>query len=160
MFYPMPKVHKRKYEKIDDAEIDLVIQCNDSHEFYDRYREVFPTKKKGIESISNIWKRRSEFMKKHKPVETRIEPAASSPRDLDTLIELQARNMAELSALVKEHILVSKEILEVLKKQNKKKVARAPKIKSPETQETLLPEQKPVAEKPIAKKPAALIIGS
>ena len=60
----MPKVQKRKYEKIDDLEIDLVIQCNDSHEFYERYRQVFPNKKKGIDSISKIWKRRSEFIKK------------------------------------------------------------------------------------------------
>jgi hypothetical protein len=59
----MPKVQKRKYEKIDDLEIDLVIQCNDSHEFYERYRQVFPNKKKGIDSISKIWKRRSEFIK-------------------------------------------------------------------------------------------------
>ena len=55
----MPKTHKRKYEKIDDAEIDLVTQCTDSHEFYERYREMFPNKKKGIDSISKIWKRRS-----------------------------------------------------------------------------------------------------
>jgi len=59
----MPKVQKRNYEKIDDLEIDLVIHCNDSHEFYERYRQVFPTKKKGIDSISKIWKRRSEFIK-------------------------------------------------------------------------------------------------
>jgi len=156
----MPKASTRKHQVIEDAEIDLVLQCNDSHEFYERYRQIFPTKKKGIESISNIWKRRSEFLKKHKPVDTRIEPAAPVPQDLDTLVALQAKNMAELSALMKEQILISKEILEVLKKQNKKKVARAPKVKSPEIQETLVPEHKPVAEKPIIKKPAALIIGS
>ena len=70
----MSKVQKRKYEKIDDAEIDLVVQCNDSHEFYERYRQVFPNKKKGIDSISKIWKRRSEFIKKQQgdiqPAET------------------------------------------------------------------------------------------
>ena len=60
----MVKNQKRKYEKIDDLEIDLVIQCTDSHEFYERYRQVFPNKKKGIDSISKIWKRRSEFIKK------------------------------------------------------------------------------------------------
>ena len=46
------------------AEIDLVVQCQDSHEFYKRYREIFPDKKKGIDSISKIWKRRGEFLKK------------------------------------------------------------------------------------------------
>jgi len=51
--FRMPRVHKRKYEKIDNAEIDLVVQCQDSHEFYKRYRELFPDKKKGIGNKKN-----------------------------------------------------------------------------------------------------------
>ena len=94
----MPKVTKRKYEKIDDSEIDLVIQCNDSHEFYERYRQAFPNRKKGIDSISKIWKRRSEFVKKHQeitqPAETISNP---SSQNFEILISEQNKIFAELS---------------------------------------------------------------
>ena len=97
MFYSMPKTHKRKYEKIEDAEIDLVVQCGDSHEFYERYRQVFPTKKKGIDSISKIWKRRSEFLKKLQPVEEPPESAINSSHELESLLGAQNKILAELS---------------------------------------------------------------
>ncbi len=60
----MPTPQTRIHQKVDEAEIALVLQCKDSHEFYERYIRTFPKKRKGIESISKIWKRRSEFVKK------------------------------------------------------------------------------------------------
>jgi len=136
----MPKIQKRKYEKIDDMEIDLVIQCNDSHEFYERYRQVFPTKKKGIDSISKIWKRRSEFIKKQQEITEPAESISGSSHELEVLIITQNKILAELSGVMKEHLMVSKEILARLPKQvqkfdepNQKFVeAKIPEYKEPE----------------------------
>ena len=114
------KIQKRKYEKIDDAEIDLVIQCTDSHEFYERYRQVFPNKKKGIDSISKIWKRRSEFIKKQQGIRKPEESISGSSHEFEELITAQNKIMAELSVVMKEHLKVSKEILARLPKQIQK----------------------------------------
>jgi hypothetical protein len=116
----MVKNQKRKYEKIDDLEIDLVIQCTDSHEFYERYRQVFPNKKKGIDSISKIWKRRSEFIKKKQGYSQPAESLSASSLELEVLIAAQNKMLTELSAVMKEHLRVSKEILARLPKQLQK----------------------------------------
>lgn len=116
LFLIMPRIQKRKYEKIDQAEIDLVVQCDDSHEFYERYREVFPTRKKGIDSISKIWKRRGEFIKKQLGTE-QPEPAASgSTLELEQLIITQNRILSELSGMMKEQVKISREILTYIQK--------------------------------------------
>jgi hypothetical protein len=112
----MARVQKRKYEKIDESEIDLVIQCHDSHEFYERYRELFPTRKKGIDSISKIWKRRGEFVKKNQESLQEAEPFSGSTRDLEQLIAAQNTVLAELSGVMREHLRISKEILARLPK--------------------------------------------
>jgi hypothetical protein len=126
----MSKVQKRKYEKIDDTEIDLVVQCSDSHEFYERYRQVFPNKKKGIDSISKIWKRRSEFIKKQQEDTQPAGILSGSSHDLEVLITEQNKIFAELSGVMKEHLRVSKEILTRLPKQLQK--SEEPALKSGE----------------------------
>ena len=129
----MPKVQKRNYEKIDDMEIDLVIQCNDSHEFYERYRQVFPNKKKGIDSISKIWKRRSEFIKKQQDISQPAESISGSSHEFEILITAQNKILAELSGVMKEHLRVSKEILARLPKQIQKLAEpKIPDHKEPE----------------------------
>jgi len=155
MFYYMPKTHKRKYEKIDDAEIDLVIQCDDSHEFYERYRQVFPTKKKGIDSISKIWKRRSEFIKKQQPAEESSESVLGSTRELEVLITAQNKILAELSTVMKEHLKVSREILAHLPKHIQKYEEPIPKHN-----ETSTPEQKEPGKKTSTEKRTDIVIGS
>ena len=146
----MTKVQKRKYEKIDEAEIDLVTQCADSHEFYERYREMFPNKKKGIDSISKIWKRRSEFAKKRQPV---YEPNDDSENVVNFVMLLSAQNkiLAELSAVMKEQLNVSKEIL-----------SRQPKISANYDVHLIKPEdtQKEVPKKPVHEKRNDIMIGS
>jgi hypothetical protein len=147
----MPKVQKRKYEKIDDLEIDLVIQCTDSHEFYERYRQVFPNKKKGIDSISKIWKRRGEFIKKQQGNLQPEESVSGSTYNFEELITTQNKILAELSSLMKEHIRVSREILACLPKHIQKsdepvhKIGeiRIPDHKGPEKE----PEKKVSGEK-------------
>lgn len=129
----MPRVQKRKYEKIDDAEIDLVIQCSDSHEFYERYREIFPTRKKGIDSISKIWKRRGEFIKKQQALNPDLVTDSSSGHELAAVVQAQNLILAELSAVMKEQLKVSREIL-----------ARLPK----QIQKTDEPAHPPVPQKP------------
>jgi archaellum component FlaC len=138
----MPRVQKRKYEKIDNAEIDLVVQCKDSHEFYKRYREIFPDKKKGIDSISKIWKRRGEFVKKLQPF-------------LEILVMAQNKVLTDLSALIKEHLQVTRMILERLPERVQKTEEHLHKPAPPKA-----PEQKETAKKPGHDKPADIVIGS
>jgi len=157
----MPRVQKRKYEKIDDMEIDLVIQCNDSHEFYERYRQVFPNKKKGIDSISKIWKRRGEFIKKQQGNMQPEESISGSSHEFDELIAAQNKILAELSNVMKEHLRVSKEILARLPKQ----IQRSEQMqKSDEpTQkmgETRIPEHKEPEKKVSGEKRKDIMIGS
>jgi hypothetical protein len=150
----MPKIHKRKYEKIDDAEIDLVTQCTDSHEFYERYRELFPNKKKGIDSISKIWKRRSEFVKKRQPI-TQSDESPCYTQNIEALMSEQNRIMAEVSSVIKEQLKVSREILSRLPKQiqrNEEHPQKNEDIKSP--------EQKDFPKKPAPEKRNDIMIGS
>ena len=156
MFYYMPKTHKRKYEKINDAEIELVVQCNDSHEFYERYRQIFPTKKKGIDSISKIWKRRSEFLKKQQPAEEPLESAIGYSHELELLMTEQNKILAELSGVMKEHLKVSREILARLPKQIQKSEEHII-LKNSETRTS---EQKEPGKKISMEKSADIMIGS
>jgi hypothetical protein len=146
----MPKTHKRKYEKIDEAEIDLVTQCSDSHEFYERYREMFPNKKKGIDSISKIWKRRSEFLKKRQPV---WEPdnGLENLQNLESFFLAQNKILAELTAIMKEQLKVSREIL-----------ARQPKQTEKHEEHIMKPDETPkeIPKKPALDKRNEIMIGS
>jgi len=110
----MPRVHKRKYEKIDNSEIDLVVQCKDSHEFYKRYREIFPDRKKGIDSISKIWKRRGEFLKKLQIVPETPESGTGLSPELENLVSAQNTILAELTLILRDHLQVTRKILENL----------------------------------------------
>jgi hypothetical protein len=155
----MPRVHKRKYEKIDSSEIDLVVQCQDSHEFYQRYRDAFPDKKKGIDSISKIWKRRGEFLKKLQLVPETPESGMGLSPELETLISAQNKILADIALLLKEHLQVTKEILEQLPGQIQKTEDQSHKpvqLKVPEHKE---PVKEP-AKKPVHEKPADIVIGS
>lgn len=152
----MPKTHKRKYEKIDEAEIDLVVQCNDSHEFYERYRQVFPTKKKGIDSISKIWKRRSEFLKKQQPAEEPLESALCSSLELESLITAQNKILAELSNVMKEHLKVSRELLAFFPKQ----IQKGDDEPTQKNDDTKSNEHKEPVKKINGEKRADIMIGS
>ena len=81
----MQKTPARKYQVVEEAEIDLVLKCRDSHEFYEQYLKVFPDTKKGLDSISKIWKRRSEFAKKRPQTFPQAENRSDKlPRDPNT----------------------------------------------------------------------------
>ena len=151
----MPRVHKRKYEKIETAEIDLVVQCQDSHEFYKRYREVFPDKKKGIDSISKIWKRRGEFLKKLQIVPEAAESGMGVSPELENLISEQNKILGEISRLLKEQLLVTREILEHLPAQVQKTEDPLHKPAQPK-----VPEHKEPVKKSVPEKPADILIGS
>jgi hypothetical protein len=151
----MPRVHKRKYEKIDTAEIDLVVNCQDSHEFYKRYREIFPDRKKGIDSISKIWKRRGEFLKKQQIVPETPESGIGLSPELENLITVQNKILGEVSLLLKEHLQVTREILGQLPAQIQKTEDRAHKPVQPKVS-----EHKEPAKKPVPEKPADIMIGS
>jgi hypothetical protein len=151
----MPRDKKRKYEKIDDAEIELVVQCADSHEFYERYRQEFPTRKKGIDSISKIWKRRGEFLKKLQPTTTSIESSDGSFPELGILIAAQNKILADLSGVMKDHLLISKEILARLPKN-----MHHPEDTVPQNAKEVRHEQKESSKKPIIEKPSDIMIGS
>jgi hypothetical protein len=146
----MPKTHKRKYEKIDEAEIDLVTHCSDSHEFYEQYREMFPNKKKGIDSISKIWKRRSEFLKKRQPV-PEFDDRAENMHDFEAFLFAQNKILAELTAVMKDQLKVSKEIL-----------AKLPKHAENHEEYVIKPDETPieVVKKPASEKRNEIMIGS
>jgi len=154
----MARVQKRKYEKIDEAEIDLVTKCNDSHEFYERYREAFPTRKKGIDSISKIWKRRSEFIKKQQGTSQDPEPGSYSSHDLERLVSTQNAILTELSGIMKEQLKVSKEILARFPKQIQK-FEELP-LHPMKHAENKVPEHKEPVKKTSTEKPADIMIGS
>jgi hypothetical protein len=149
----MARIQKRKYEKIDEAEIDLVIQCTDSHEFYERYREAFPTRKKGIDSISKIWKRRSEFVKKQQGTLQGAETTGTSP-ELELLIAAQNNVLADLSLVMKEQLNVSREILSRLPRQIQKPEESHKKHEEPHSGEPKEPQKK------AAEKHTEIMIGS
>ena len=151
----MPRVHKRKYEKIDEAEIDLVVQCQDSHEFYTRYRESFPDKKKGIDSISKIWKRRGDFLKKRQIIPDSSESPLGLSPELEILVTAQNRIFNDFSLLLKEQLKVTREILERLPKQVQKLDDH---VHKPATSKA--PEPKEPARKTVQEKPADIMIGS
>jgi len=153
--FRMPRVNKRKYEKIDNAEIDLVVQCQDSHDFYKRYREVFPDKKKGIDSISKIWKRRGEFLKKQQIVPEIPESGMGLSPELENLVSGQNKILAEVLLVVKEQLQVTREILEHLPGQVQKTEDHGHKPVLPKA-----PEHKEPAKKPGHDKPADIMIGS
>jgi uncharacterized coiled-coil protein SlyX len=150
----MARIQKRKYEKIDESEIDLVVQCHDSHEFYERYREMFPTRKKGIDSISKIWKRRSEFIKKHQDSLPVSESPLGTTPELEHLIAAQNKVLAELSGVMKEHLMVSKEILSRL--QSVQKFEEPPVIHG----DIKITETKDPIKKTVHEKSSDIMIGS
>ena len=156
----MQATKTRIHQKVDEAEIALVLQCKDSHEFYERYVHTFPRKKKGIDSISKIWKRRSEFVKKQLESAPPVQPDAGIPQDLGTLISAQNKHMTELSKLAREQLQVSKDILAILKLQNQK--PEEPKQKRKVTGITIQtePVKKEPQKKKIVAKPAPILIGS
>lgn len=155
----MPRVQKRKYEKIDDAEIDLVIQCSDSHEFYERYRDTFPTRKKGIDSISKIWKRRGEFIKKQQALNPELVTDSPSGPELAAALLAQNNILTELSSLMKEQIKVSKDILARLPKQTQKIEEPAHTPQKP-AEAAPAAEHKDPAKKPHEKPRTDIMIGS
>lgn len=153
----MPRVQKRKYEKIEQAEIDLVVQCSDSHEFYERYREAFPTRKKGIDSISKIWKRRGEFLKKQQGYAEPSDTAApASTRELEILVAAQSRLLTDISLLLKEQVVISREILAHLQKSPSRADDHPHKVPAEKPVEHKEPARKQGHEKPRAD----IMIGS
>lgn len=169
----MPTPQTKIHQKVDKAEIDLVLQCKDSHEFYEKYKQAFPKKRKGIESISKIWKRRSEFQKKQQQAGALpAKPAAPAPRDIETLLAMQHDQMVELCALAREQLEVSKEILRQLKKQTVKPEEPEPvQVQAPLHKRKVTgiiippepPKKEPVkeqAKKRVLPKPAPILIGS
>jgi len=114
----MEKSPGRKYQVIEEAEIDLVLQCKDSREFYVRYLTVFPDTKKGLDNIFKIWKRRSEFAKKRHLSLPAAEAYTKSSHEIATLIAEQTKIMGDISTLTMETLEANRQILAVLTQQN------------------------------------------
>ena len=114
----MEKIPVRKYQVVEEAEIDLVLQCRDSREFYERYLTAFPDTKKGLDTISKIWKRRSEFAKKRPLTLPTAETGTKSAHGIAALIAEQTKIMGVISALTKENLEVNRQILATLTQQN------------------------------------------
>ncbi|HVP96211.1 hypothetical protein [Methanoregula sp.] len=115
----MQKNPTRKYQVVEEAEIDLVLRCRDSREFYEQYLRVFPDTKKGLDSISKIWKRRSEFAKKRQLTLPQAEGGTAQSQEIQALILDQTKIMMELASLAKENLEVNRQILQTLAHQNR-----------------------------------------
>src|SRR5208283_5436477 len=113
----MEKPPVRKYQVVEEAEIDFVLQCRDSREFYDRYLTVFPDTKKGLDNIFKIWKRRSEFAKKRPQSIPAVEAGTKSSHEIATLIAEQTKIMGDISTLTMETLEANRQILAVLTQQ-------------------------------------------
>ena len=153
----MQKPQGRKYQVVEEAEIDLVLKCRDSHEFYEQYLKVFPDTKKGLDSISKIWKRRSEFAKKRPQVLPQAETGTAVSREIQTLITEQTKIMSEMAALTKENLEVSRQILAALAHQNHILTGHEEKQKEPA--HPTLP-QKPPVQKKAPEKQTPIMVGS
>ena len=152
----MAKNQKRKYEKIDEPEIELVINSSDSHQFYERYREQFPDRKKGIDSISKIWKRRGEFLRKRQVFPQPDDEVNNiSVQDLGPILREQNKIFTELTQLMKEQIIVSREILSHLSKGVPTEELRIEK-----REETKLQEHSEPMKRTSHEKPNEIMIGS
>src|SRR5208282_532114 len=115
----MQKTPTRKYQVVEEAEIDLVLKSRDSREFYEQYLKVFPDTKKGLDSISKIWKRRSEFAKKRPLILPQAEAGSQNSREIQSLIADQTKIMAEIATLTKENLEISRQILQALAHQSR-----------------------------------------
>jgi hypothetical protein len=152
----MQKTQGRKYQVVEEAEIDLVLKCRDSHEFYEQYLKVFPDTKKGLDSISKIWKRRSEFAKKRPQLQTQAETGTTS-REIQALIAEQTKIMSEMAALTKENLEVSRQILAALAHQNRILTGHEEK---PKESVHAVPPQKPPVQKKAPEKQTPIVVGS
>jgi len=155
----MQKTQGRKYQVVEEAEIDLVLRCRDSHEFYEQYLKVFPDTKKGLDSISKIWKRRSEFAKKRQLVLPHGE-AVGTPLtpELDARFAEQAKILAEIAVFTKENLEVNRQILAALTHQNRLLGGHEEKQKESPVQSTQPP--KPPVQKKIPEKQTPIMVGS
>ena len=156
----MQKTQGRKYQVVEEAEIDLVLKCRDSHEFYEQYLKVFPDTKKGLDSISKIWKRRSEFAKKRQLVLPHGETVATPfNTELDARLAEQTKILAEIAATTKENLDVNRQILAALTHQNRLLGGHEEKQKEPPVQSGQQ-SQKPPVQKKVPEKQTPIMVGS
>jgi len=111
----MQETTGRKYQVVTEDEIDLVLKCQDSHEFYDQYFKAFPDSRKGPDSLSRIWKRRSEFAKKRQPQPVQV---TTSPQEIIELLTEQNKVLNTLSSLTRESLEINRQIVSKLVQQN------------------------------------------
>jgi hypothetical protein len=103
----MQETTGRKYQVVTEDEIDLVLKCRDIHEFYEQYFKVFPNSKKGPDSLSRIWKRRSEFAKKRQPQPVQV---TTSPQEIIGLITEQ--NKVETNKQILSELVLQNDIMQ------------------------------------------------
>jgi hypothetical protein len=154
----MQKTPARKYQVVEEAEIDLVLKCRDSHEFYEQYLKIFPDTKKGLDSISKIWKRRSEFAKKRPLVVPQAETGSTSNREIQALIAEQTKIMSDMAALTKENLEVSRQILSALAHQNR--ILTGHHEEKPKDSAHAAPLPKPPVQKKVPEKQTPIMVGS
>ena len=154
----MQKTPVRKYQVVEEAEIDLVLRCRDSREFYEQYLKVFPDTKKGLDSISKIWKRRSEFAKKRQLTLPQADAGSAPSREIQELIAEQTKIMADIAALTRENLEISREILKTLENQNRIMTGHPDEKEKEPVHPAHL--QKPTVQKKVPEKQAPIMVGS
>jgi len=155
----MQKTPARKYQVVEEAEIDLVLRCRDSREFYEQYLKIFPDTKKGLDSISKIWKRRSEFAKKRQLTLPQADAGSAQSREIQTLILEQTKILTDLVSLTKESLEVNRQILQALAHQNRILTGQHDE-KAREPAHPAAHPQKPAAQKKAPEKQTPIMVGS
>jgi len=154
----MQKTPTRKYQVVEEAEIDLVLRSRDSREFYEQYLKVFPDTKKGLDSISKIWKRRSEFAKKRQLTLPPSETGTGNSREIQALIADQTKIMADIAALSKETLEINRQILQALAHQNR--ILTGHQEEKPKEADHPTHIQKPAVQKKAPEKQTPIMVGS
>ena len=154
----MQKTPTRKYQVVEEAEIDLVLKSRDSREFYEQYLKVFPDTKKGLDSISKIWKRRSEFAKKRPLILPQADAGSQNSREIQSLIADQTKIMAEIATLTKENLEISRQILQALAHQSR--IMTGHNENTPKETVHQAHTSKPVAQKKAPEKQTPIMVGS
>ena len=155
----MQKNPTRKYQVVEEAEIDLVLTCRDSREFYEQYLRVFPDTKKGLDSISKIWKRRSEFAKKRQLTLPQGEGGTPQTREIQALITEQTKILSEIASLTRENLEISRQILQTLAHQNRILTGH-PEEKPKEQAHPSHVQKPPVVQKKAPEKQTPIMVGS
>ena len=154
----MQKTPARKYQVVEEAEIDLVLKCRDSHEFYEQYLRYSRIQRKVLTVSARSGNAGASLQRNGLRPSRRQKPGQTNSREIQTLIAEQTKIMIDMAALTKENLEVSRQILSALAHQNRILTGRhEEKAKDPANP---APPPKPPVQKKAPEKQTPIMVGS